>query len=480
MDEKRNKSITKRSRIRLLKRLAKKSVEEGINRKILKLSLPAIVSNITVPLLGICDTAITGHLESYVFLAAIAVGTVMLNVIFWLFGFLRAGTTGLTAEALGRNDESDIRRVLTTGVVIGMVAGLFLIFLNIPIFRFLVFLVSPEQNVADLVERYFTIRICGAPALLATMAVTGWFIGMQNTFLPMILAITVNVINIGLSFIYVFPLSLGFDGVALGTLSADWIGLGLAFWFLRVFRKGGQIWNFSDIIRKKENLLKYFSVNFNLFLRSLFIIAVTMGMTVAGGRLGTLALAVNVIGMQFFQFFSFFMDGFAFSGEALVGLFAGRKDIGRLKTSVRYLLLWTLGMGIVFSTLYGFGVNNISALLSDSQEVIEAISDIRLWIILIPVLSAWAFIFDGFYIGLTKTSKMMLSTLCGAIIFYLMAFVNIETGSLDFIVRDIQSIWMAFVSYLVIRGLILSLLWKSSLKNLQKIGESPETKVAEC
>ena len=290
---------------------------DSLNKDILRLSLPAIVSNITVPLLGLCDTAISGHLGSEIFLAAIAVGSVMLNVVFWMFGFLRGGTTGLAAIAFGSKNEKESLIVLSRGFFLGIMAGIFLVILQYPLFRILAVVTGCDQEIEYLVKSYFSIRIWGAPASLATMAVNGWFIGMQTTFFPMIIAIATNLLNISASFILVYLFGWDFQGVAAGTLIADWLGFLGALMCVMLFRKG-KSWNigFSEIFH--GDLRKYFSVNGNLFLRSFFIICVTMEITAAGARLGTLILAINVIIMQFFQFFSFFMDGFAFSGEALV------------------------------------------------------------------------------------------------------------------------------------------------------------------
>lgn len=292
---------------------------DKLNREILRLSIPTIVSNITIPLLGICDTAISGHLGSELFLSAIAVGSVMLNVVFWIFGFLRGGTTGLTANALGAGAEIEISKVLYRAIIIALTAGIVLILLREPIFSGLWIVAGSGDEIKELVKEYFYIRIGGSPALLCVIAISGWFVGMQTTFYPMLIAIATNVINIVASYALVFIFGYGFKGVALGTLISNWIGLLLAIVCMIWFLRGKWIsCSIKNIIHGEW--WRYFSVNGNLFLRSFFIICVTMGVTAAGGRIGYLTLAVNIIVMQFFQFFSFFMDGFAYSGEAMIGL----------------------------------------------------------------------------------------------------------------------------------------------------------------
>lgn len=438
---------------------------DKLNREIIRLSLPAIISNITVPLLGLCDTAISGHLGSELYLAAIAVGTVMLNVVFWMFGFLRGGTTGLTAIAFGSGNDNEVLRVLYRALIISFFAGGLLISLQVPLFSFLKLVAAPGEEITGLVKSYFRIRIWGSPALLATMAISGWFVGMQTTFYPMLIAILMNVVNIILSFLLVFPFGMGFEGVAIGTLISNWVGLIIGIVCVIRIRKGKTFkCNFNLIIR--GDLVKYFKVNGNLFIRSFFIICVTMGVTAAGARLGNLTLAVNVIIMQFFQFFSFFMDGFAFAGEALVGLRMGEKNRGILRKSVRRLLQWTFATGVLFSLIYLFGTRMFAGILTDNLAVIDGVSEMLLWISLIPVLSCWAFIYDGFYIGVTSTGRMMESTLIAAIVFFMITFIKYSRNEIGLGVTGNEAIWTGFLSYLTIRGVYLASRWRSTVRKV--------------
>lgn len=445
---------------------------DKLNREILRLSIPTIVSNITIPLLGICDTAISGHLGSELFLSAIAVGSVMLNVVFWIFGFLRGGTTGLTANALGAGAEIEISKVLYRAIIIALTAGIVLILLREPIFSGLWIVAGSGDEIKELVKEYFYIRIAGSPALLCVIAISGWFVGMQTTFYPMLIAIATNVINIVASYALVFIFGYGFKGVALGTLISNWIGLLLAIVCMIWFLRGKWIsCSIKNIIHGEW--WRYFSVNGNLFLRSFFIICVTMGVTAAGGRIGYLTLAVNIIVMQFFQFFSFFIDGFAYSGEALVGLRTGEGNFTMLRKCVNRLLIWTIGSGILFSLTYLVGIGNISSWLTESESVIAGVMELTPWVALIPVVSCWSFIYDGFYVGITDTFKMMLSTLIGGLIFFGILSLNyFELDSLNSINAN-QIIWTAFLSYLFARGLFLILMWPRSLRNLSSSATRP-------
>ena len=431
----------------------------GLNKEILRLSMPAIVSNITVPLLGLCDTAISGHLGSDVYLAAIAVGSVMLNVVYWLFGFLRMGTTGLTAEALGAGDIKGINTVFTRSLTIAILSGLVLIALCNPLGGMLLKIVDAKTEVSSEVMQYFLICIWGAPALLAISVINGWFVGMQTTFYAMLVSISVNVINVAASFIFVYTLHIGFEGVAYGTLVANWIGIIIAFGCCIHLRKGRlPICSLPDFMRS-GGFRKYFSVNSSLFIRSLCIIAVTLGMTAAAARFGTLALAVNVILMQLCQLFSFFMDGFAFAGEALIGLRNGEGNMPLLRRSEKYLLYWCLGLGILFSLTYGFGAHGIASVLTDSGSVVESVGKMGIIIAILPIISCWAFIFDGFYVGLTATKEMMFSTLLASSVFFLLVYGYIGKGIGYASASGLQWLWIAFLSYLAIRGLFLACLW---------------------
>lgn len=439
----------------------------GVNRDILRLSVPAIVSNVTVPLLGLCDTAISGHLGSELYLAAIAVGSVMLNVVFWLFGFLRMGTTGLTANAFGASDSAGVRKVFTRAFLLGFLAGAALVALRSPLLKWLTLLVGAEPEVSALVESYFTIRIWGSPAMLAVMAVSGWFVGMQSTLWPMVIAVSVNVVNIAASFIFVYLSGLGFDGVAWGTLLSNWAGLAIALLCALRFMKGGRLWCPLREALRGGGLGRFFSVSGNLFLRSACIIAVTLGVTAAGARLGALTLAVNVVVMQFFHFFSFFMDGFAFSAEALAGKWWGAGERSEMRRYVRALLWWTAGVSLLFMALYAAGCAPVAALLTDSEEVRRGVWEMRWWILAIPPVSAWAFIYDGFYVGVTATGKMMAATFAATVVFFLLAFLRVADGALMWGPQGNGALWAGFLAYLLIRGGALAILFRPTLAAME-------------
>ncbi len=423
----------------------------GINREILRLAVPAVISNVTVPLLGLSDTAISGHLGSPVFIGAIAVGSLMLNVAFWLFGFLRMGTTGLVAEAFGSKDGLRIRRLLKTSLIFGLLLGLLFICVRKPLADLLLSIISPGSEVNASARRYFGLCVFGSPALLATMAVNGWFVGMQSTVRAMIVSIVTNVINILLSLWFVFGLRLGFIGVAYGTLCAQWLGLLLALCLtIPLYRRFNADLTAGGAGRRlSDDLKRFFGVNVNLFFRSACVMAVSMTVTSVGSRLGDLTLASNAVMMQFFIFFSYFMDGFAFAGEALVGRAKGSADNLLYHLSVKWLLVWSAAMGVIFFAVYAIAAEDIASLITDESGVVANLMRYKVWLVLIPVLTVAAFIFDGFFIGLTKTRVMLIATLAATAAFFAICFIPSSLPSN-------HRLWGAFLTYLFLRGVLLA------------------------
>lgn len=421
-----------------------------INRLILRLAIPAILSNITVPLLGLCDTFISGHLGAERYLAAIAVGTMLVNSLYWLFGFLRMGTTGLTAEAFGQGDPGLSRRVFTSAFILAMALGATLMLLSPMLERLLLWIMDPDPATAALGGEYFRISILAAPAILATMTVTGWMIGWQNTLFPMITAISVNVINIVLSFSLVFGAGWGFYGVAWGTCAANWCGLAIAQMLARRLGRG-RLWAPLHGLWRQMDMHRFFRVNSDLMMRSACIMAVLFAMTSLGGRLGDRTLAVNALLMQFFMFFSYFMDGFAFSGEALAGRFAGACQLRNLHGLLRGLTLWSAAMVVLFSSIYYFFLTPVAAMLTDVEGVVTDVGEMHAVVALIPVISAAAFILDGIYIGMTATWRLLLATLVAMVAFF---FISLS-GRHWLLLKPNEILWCGFLTFLLLRGALL-------------------------
>lgn len=436
---------------------------EKINRTIIRLTFPSILTNITVPVLGLCDTGIAGHLGDGRYIGAISIGAMMLNVLFWLCGFLRMGTTGLTAQAYGAGDDDGMRCVFTRSFFLAVVIGALIFICCIPLCHLLLLIIGAENSVRQLASTYFFICIFGTPAQLATMSISGWFLGMQNTVRPMIVAISTNIINIALSFLAVFYFDLGFAGVAYGTLTANWCGLILALLLAKQFVSGSRLWApFSDIF-KGGTLRRFFSVNSDLFFRSACVMGVSLTVTALGARLGWLTLGTNAVMMQFFILFSYFMDGFAFTGEALTGKYLGSGNDVMLRRSVKYLILWSIGMAVTFLAIYTVGWRALVNLLTDVEAVRQNVEIYHYWLILIPPVTVSAFIFDGFFIGLTATRRMLFVTMSAASVFFLIAFVHPD--SLPHVsLPTNDTLWLAFLCYLFLRGVLLAVQMPSLLR----------------
>lgn len=441
--------------------------------------MPAIFNNITVPLLGLSDTAITGHLGSEAYMAAMAVGAMMFNVVFMLCGFLRMGTTGLTALASGASDRAMIRDVLRKSLIIAGVISVTVLLLQRPLATGLIILISPDRGVGELAMMYYRAVVWSVPAQLGIMAMSGWYIGRGNTFIPMCVSVGVNIVNILASLTLVFGLGLGFKGVAYGTLAANWIGVAAFVVLVRgewvrlkesSSRRGKQDYMSAGDGERREmpdgshvRWSRFFAVNTNLFLRSACIMGVSLAMTSAGARLGDVTLAANSVMMQFFLFFSYFMDGFAFAGESLVGHSIGASDGASLRRTVRALIAWGGVMALIFTLVYLFASRPITALLTDTQSVRGAVSATEGWLVALPAVTVSAFIFDGIFIGMARTRPLLTVTLVASLVFALILNSDMLHGAFHgawqcggFISSN-GLLWLAFEAYLLLRGVLLAL-----------------------
>lgn len=424
-----------------------------MNRKILQLAIPSIVSNITVPLLGLVDVAIVGHLGSASYIGAIAVGGMLFNMIYWIFGFLRMGTSGMTAQAYGKRDLTEVVRTLLRAVGVGLLISLGLWILQSPILRGAFVLIDATEEVKRWASLYFNICIWGAPAVLGLYGFAGWFVGMQNSRFPMFIAITQNIMNIAASLCFVFVLGMKVEGVALGTLIAQYAGLFMAFalWLKYYGRLKAYIdW---DGLWGGEAMRRFFSVNSDIFFRTLCLVAVTTFFTSTGARQGDVILAVNTLLMQLFTLFSYIMDGFAYAGEALAGRFIGAKNDVGLRRCIRLLFLWGIGLSLSFTILYAFLGRDFLGLLTNDTSVIKASGDYFYWVLAIPLCGFSAFLWDGIFIGATATRQMLCSMLVASATFFIIYYLFYQS-------MGNHALWMAFLGYLSLRGGMQWILWR--------------------
>jgi MATE family multidrug resistance protein len=435
------------------------------DHQILKIALPAIVTNITIPLLGLVDTAIVGHMGSAAYIGAIAVGSMIFNLVYWLFGFLRMGTSGMTAQARGRRDMAEAAGILARSMKVAAIVAVLMLLLQWPLYRFMLWLIAPTDDVVPWVDVYFRIVVWGAPAMLSLYSLSGWYIGMQNTRIPMVVSILQNVVNIVASLLFVYGLGMQVEGVALGTVVAQYAGFLVALAFLwRYYRKvlAGRIvagsWGrfcvipFSLKIGSSEpSPRSVIHVNRDIFLRTLCLVAVNLYFTSAGARQGAAILAVNTLLMQLYLLFSYVMDGFAYAGEALGGRYWGARDWVAYKDVVRRLFGWGAMMTTLFTCIYIIGGMSFLRLLTDEVQVVEASQAYVWWAYLVPVAGVAAFIWDGLFIGTTQTRGMLVSSAIAALVFFVTATITIG-------IMGNHGLWLAMILYLLIRGLIQTLI----------------------
>ncbi len=419
------------------------------DRQILQIALPSIVSNITVPLLGMIDVAIVGHMGSPVYIGAVAVGSMIFNLVYWLFGFLRMGSSGMTSQALGRKDLTEVTRILVRSVVIALGIALLLVVLQMPMKWAAFALIGPTEDVAPFASTYFNIVIWGAPASLALFSLMGWFIGMQNTRFPMFISIMQNVVNILASLTLVYGFGMKIEGVALGTVIAQYAGFIVAIALLLKYY--GRLFPYYRGERLFKDISAFFHVNSDIFLRTLCLVTVNLYFTSAGARSGAVILSVNTVMMQLYLFFSYFMDGFAYAGEALGGKTYGAKNKKAFSETLRRLWMWMLIVTTVYTLLYIIGGRWIFSILTDEPQVIAVSDEYLWWTWLVPAAGSVAFIWDGIFIGITATRGMLVSSFVSALCFFgLYLLTEPLWGN--------HGLWLAMIVYLAMRG-VLQTIW---------------------
>lgn len=425
------------------------------SQRILHIAIPSIISNITVPLLGLIDVTIVGHLGSASYIGAIAVGGMLFNMIYWIFGFLRMGTSGLTAQAYGVHDLKEVTRILLRSTGISLMLALALLILQYPI-RLIAFeLIDTSAEVQQLATLYFHICIWGAPATLGLYSFSGWFIGMQNSRFPMFIAITQNIVNIVASLLFVFVFGMKVEGVALGTLIAQYAGLFMAYLlWLRYYRPLRKYISRKQLFTH-DAMKRLFQVNRDIFLRTLCLVAVTVFFTSTGAAFGDVVLAVNTLLMQLFTLFSYIMDGFAYAGEALTGKYIGAGNRQELQRTIRHLFGWGIALSLAFTLLYGIGGKEFLGLLTNEQSVISASGDYFYWVLAIPLAGFAAFLLDGICIGATSTHIMLKAMVVASGSFFLIYY------SLHNVLHN-HALWLGFIVYLALRGIMQALLLNSS------------------
>ena len=452
-----------------------------INKDILKLAVPSILANITVPLVGMVDIAVAGHLDAQAatMIGGIAIGTMLFDLLYWNFGFLRVGTGGLAAQAYGRGDMKDCARILSRSVGIALVCALALIAIQWLFVKAAFLVVDCTPQVQQLASQYFFIRIWAAPATLGLMAFKGWFIGMQDSVSTMAVDLIVNGMNILMSFVLALGVpalgygGMGFGGIAAGTVVAQYSGLLAALFIIafKYWRPTMSLMGRDDFrgLFKGEETRRFFVMNTDLFVRSLCFIAIYIGFTVISARYGDLLLAVSSIMMKLLMIFSYFTDGFAYAGEALTGRYIGAKDKPMLSQTVRWTFAWSMGIALIFMVIYQFAGVPMLRMMTSDAAVVEASREYLPWLLLMPLIGCAAFTWDGIYIGATASKAIRNSMLWAVAGFALVWFAGIGVLNLMEISSDLYGrvamhiLMAAYFAHLLARTIYLSALYKLTL-----------------
>lgn len=416
-----------------------------IDRRILQLAIPSIISNITVPLLGLVDIAIVGHLGAGYYIGAIAVGTTMFSLVYWIFGFLRMGTSGMAAQAYGKNDRKETALLFQRSLSVGFGIGILLTAGQTLLSQLMVTLIPCSPEVGRLAQTYFKILIWGAPAVLSLYGFYGWFIGMQKSVYTMWIAVLQNILNILISATLVFGFKMKVEGVAFGTLSAQYLSFLIAagIWLTR-YRRLIPLFNKREAFCR-DKLATFFHVNSDIFFRTLCIVGVNFFFTSAGAQEGTTLLAVNTLLMQFYLIYSYIIDGYAYAAEAMVGSSIGANDKRQTRLSIKALLKWAFSVTLLFTLAYLAGGRLLVHLLTNDATVIAASAAYFPWVVFIPLAGFAAFLWDGILVGAVKSRAMLRATLGATLVFFAVYFTTRPY-------LQNHALWLAFLCYLFMRG----------------------------
>lgn len=423
-------------------------IKDNQHRAFWLLAGPMIIANVSMALLGLVDTAVIGHLDSAVYLGGVAVGSVIFDFLYWGMGFLRMGTTGIVAQAHGKEDATEIRTLLVQSILVGLSIAIFFLLFQNPIINFGITLLKGSADVKYYAEVYCRWMIWGAPALMILFSVNGWLLGMQNAMASLRLGITVNVINIVLDIVFVVYMDMDVRGVALATVIAQYAGVIYAFFIVRKELKGqtGK-WVIAEILHL-EKMKSFMRLNNDIFIRTICLILVFAFFTREGATHGDLALAANSILMKFYLLMALALDGFNHAAEALVGKAVGAKSKDLFNKAVSLALKWSLAFGLAFTVFYWFAGEPLINLLTDITSVREIALVYLPWMIVLPLISVWCFLLDGIFIGATRGPEMRNAMLICTFFFFLPIWYVFQfMGN--------HGLWLAFTVFIAVRGVVL-------------------------
>ena len=421
-----------------------------MNRSVLKLAVPSIFANITVPLVGMVDLAIAGRLGDASVIGAVAIATMLFDLLYWNMAFLRLGTGGLIAQAFGRGDNKEISRVFVQGISTAALLALFVLAIQYLFVKAAFLFIECTPQVQNLATEYFFIRIWAAPATISLYVFKGFFIGMQNTVIPMAVELTINVTNILASIYFALYTPMGFAGIAAGTVVAQYSGMALSIVFL--FSRYRYLFADVKILAciKLGEMKSFFVLNADLLVRSLCFLFVYVGFTSLSAKYGDVALAVCSIMMKLMMLFSYFVDGFAYAAEALTGRFIGAKDATSLHRAVKIIFVWSGIIGVVSTFVYLFAADDMILLMTKDTNVIEASGEYIGWMLVMPIISCLAFTWDGVYIGATASKAIRNSMLWAVVGFFAVYYALSHSLGL-------HALWGAYIIHLLARSAYLTI-----------------------
>lgn len=405
-----------------------------------------ILSNISVPLLGMVDTGVTGHLDSPSYLGAVALGSTIFGFLYTGVNFLRMGTTGIAAQRYGAEDAEGLRTCLGQALIVALGIACMLLALQQPIGTLALDLLGAGPVVTGHAWEYFSIRIWSAPATLVNYALIGWFIGLQNARVPLLVVVVANAMNVVLDLVFVIGLGMTVDGVALASVIAEFSGAaaGLTFAARDLARRGGS-WNTKKLVSPGA-YRAFLSINGHLFVRTLSLMFTFAFVTAQGARLGGLVLAANAILMNLQNLLSFALDGFAHAAEALVGKATGSGSREAVQRAVGVTLRWSLYISLAFGVMFLVGGPLFVNLLTDLPEIRETTLRYLPWMVASPLVSVWAFLYDGVFVGATRAREMRDIMLASTFLVFVPAWYLLQSFGND-------GLWLAFLVFMASRGL---------------------------
>ena len=421
-----------------------------------RIAVPMILSNVSVPLLGMVDTGVVGHLESPTYLGAVAIGGTIFTFLYIGMNFLRMGTTGIAAQRFGADDNDGLRVALGQALVVSFAIGVAILLLQMPVARISLTLLGGDAETQSHAATYFYIRVWSAPGTLANYVLIGWFLGLQNARVPLLIFLTINITNIVLDLLFVVGMGMKIEGVALASVIAEYTALGVAIGFAaRELRRHPGHWPFARL-SKLSAYGAFFSVNANLFIRTMALMFTFAFITAQGARLGPLILAANAVLINFQNLTSLGLDGFAHAAEAMVGKAVGRKDNAALQHTVRLTLKWSLIFALGFVLAYVVAGPFIVGLMTDLPDVRDTALTYLPWLIVSPLISVWCFLYDGVYVGMTRAREMRNIMLFSTFAVFVPAwFVTQPLGN--------HGLWLALMAFLASRGIGMHIGYRNAL-----------------